>query len=157
MFRKMRRFKQETTLETCHDILIHEKRCVLSVHGEDGYPYGIPMNFYYDLDENIIYFHCAKEGHKLDAIASNDKVCVTIYNQGFQEEGDWVYNVTSLVIFGKATLISDEDIKREKALKLALKYYPTPESAEAELSAVDRMNLLAVKIDHMTGKIVNES
>lgn len=157
MFRKIRRIKQQTREETCIEILKTEKRCVLSVFGEDGYPYGIPMNFYYDEEENIIYFHSAKEGHKVDAINANNKVCVTVYNQGFQEEGDWVYNVTSVIAFGQARFIEDEDIKREKALKLALKYYPTPESAEAELSAVNRMSLIAVSIDHMTGKLVNES
>lgn len=157
MFRGMRRFNQQTTDDTCKEILRTEKRCVLSVWGEDGYPYGVPMNFYFEEDENTIYFHCAKEGHKVDAINANSKVCVTVYNQGFQEEGDWVYNVTSVIAFGQAKFIEDEDIRREKALKLAIKYYPTKESAEAELKSLGKMKLIAVSIDHVTGKIVNES
>ena len=67
MFRKMRRFKQEISLEECIEILTNEKRGVLSVIGDDGYPYGIPINHYYKND-NCIYFHGAKEGHKIDAI-----------------------------------------------------------------------------------------
>ena len=66
MFRKMRRFKQQITDEECRKILAEEGRGVLSLFGEDGYPYGIPMNYFYDEDENKIYFHCAKEGHKIE-------------------------------------------------------------------------------------------
>lgn len=157
MFREMRRSKQQTREETVKDILRNEKRCVLSVIGDDGYPYGVPMNFLYAESENTIYFHCAKEGHKIDAIKANPKTCVTIYNQGFQEEGDWVYNVTSVIAFGKAEFISDADIMREKALELAYKYYPTRESAEAELKHLPKMNLIAFRIEHITGKLVNES
>lgn len=68
MFRKMRRFKQEISLEECIEILTNEKRGVLSVIGDDGYPYGIPINHYYNKNDNCIYFHGAKEGHKIDAI-----------------------------------------------------------------------------------------
>lgn len=157
MFREMRRFKQQTREETVKEILRTEKRCVLSVNGDDGYPYGVPMNFIYDEEDNTIYFHCAKEGHKIDAIKANPKSSVTVYNQGFQEEGDWVYNVTSVIAFGKSEFIEDEDIKKEKALNLAYKYYPTKESAEAELKHLPKMNLIAFRIEHVTGKLVNES
>ena len=47
MFRKMRRFKQQMTDEACKDVLRDEKRGVLSVIGDDGYPYGIPIDYWY--------------------------------------------------------------------------------------------------------------
>ena len=68
MFRKMRRFKQQLTAEECVAILKREKRGVLSVIGDDGYPYGMPLDHYYDEGSGKLYFHCAKAGHKLDAI-----------------------------------------------------------------------------------------
>ena len=43
MFRKMRRFKQELNETECKKILKNEVRGVLSVIGDDGYPYGLPM------------------------------------------------------------------------------------------------------------------
>lgn len=67
MFREMRRFKQQTTTEECKKVLKEEKRAAFSVIGDDGYPYTIPINFYYDETDNNIYFHGAKEGHKVDA------------------------------------------------------------------------------------------
>ena len=57
MFREMRRFKQQITTEECKKVLKEEKRAAFSVIGDDGYPYTIPINFYYDEADNIIYFH----------------------------------------------------------------------------------------------------
>ena len=68
MFRQMRRFGQQVAGEKCVEILKNEWRGVLALIGDDGYPYTVPMDFFYDEDDGKIYFHCAKEGHKIDAI-----------------------------------------------------------------------------------------
>lgn len=68
MFRKMRRFKQQITEEECIQILKNTKRGILSLIGDDGYPYGIPLDHWYSEEDNAVYFHGAKEGHKIDAI-----------------------------------------------------------------------------------------
>lgn len=47
MFREMRRFKQVLSQEECIEVLKNEPRGVLSLIGEDGYPYGIPMDHWY--------------------------------------------------------------------------------------------------------------
>ena len=44
MFRKMRRIKQQITEDECIRILKENPRGVLSMIGDDGYPYGIPLN-----------------------------------------------------------------------------------------------------------------
>lgn len=67
MFREMRRFKQQISEEECIRILKEQPRGVLSMLGDDGYPYGIPLDYLY-MEDGHLYFHCAKEGHKLDAI-----------------------------------------------------------------------------------------
>ena len=68
MFRKMRRFKQQITDAECIEVLKKTKRGVLSLLGEDGYPYGIPIDHWYCEEDGRIYFHGAKEGHKIDAV-----------------------------------------------------------------------------------------
>ena len=73
MFRQMRRFKQQITDAECKEILKNEKRRVLSLLGDDGYPYGLPRSHFYSEEDNKIYFHGAKEGHKIDAIKNYDK------------------------------------------------------------------------------------
>ena len=144
MFREMRRFKQQVSQDECKKILKDEKRAAFSVIGDEGYPYTIPIG--------------AREGHKMDAIQKCNKVCLTTWNQGFKKEGHWEWNATSVVVFGKAELITDTKIIEDRLRKLAEKYYPTVEEVEKEMngSARSRVQLFAIRIEHMTGKLVNE-
>lgn len=156
MFREMRRKKQEVSKDECVKILTEEKRGALAVSGDDGYPYAIPVNFYYDESENKIYFHCAREGHKLDAIGRNEKVCFTVWNKGFQKDGDWSYYVTSVVVFGKAAP-AEGNIRLKKLKAFGMKYYPTEQEVDEEIEkAMSRVQFMEISIDHMTGKLVHE-
>lgn len=57
--------------------------------GDGGYPYGIPLDHWYDETNGKLYFHCAKEGQKLDAIEKDDKVSYCVCDKGFRREGEW--------------------------------------------------------------------
>lgn len=157
MFREMRRTKQQVSEERCREVLRNEKRAVLSVAGEDGYPYGVPVNYYYDEDENTIYLHGAMAGHKLDAIKKNDKVCFTVWDEGYLTDDDWAYNVTSVIAFGRAELLSDIEKATEKIRLMGYKYYPEKEAVEEEIrESMHHTQIIGIHIDHMTGKLVNE-
>ncbi len=158
MFRPMRRINQQVSEEECKRILKEEKRAAFSVIGDEGYPYTIPVNFYYDEDDNRIYIHGAATGHKIDAIKNCDKVCFTTWNQGYKTEGSWEWNSTSVVVFGKARLLDDRSFWEDKLKKMALKYYPSAEEAEAEMQtpSINKVQIIAIDIEHMTGKLVNE-
>lgn len=157
MFRKMRRFKQQVPEETCIEILKREPRGVLAVLGDDGYPYTVPLDFYYDESDGKIYFHGAKEGHKLDAIAKCDKVSFCVMDQGFKKDGDWALNITSVVVFGRIKPVDDFEKTKEKVCKLGLKYHPTAQAVEIEWeNAKNRVLCLELTPEHMTGKLVNE-
>ena len=107
MFRDLLRKKQQLTEEDCIDLLIRETRGVLSVLGDDGYPYGMPMNHYYCAEDGLIYFHCGKVGHRLDALRGHDKVSFCVYDHGSREEGEWALHVRSVIVFGRITVIDD--------------------------------------------------
>lgn len=157
MFREMRRWKQALPKEKCEEILTGERRAALSVTGDDGYPYAIPINFYYDAEKSQIYFHCAKEGHKIDAINNCDKVCITTWTAGEPVENDWSFYVDSVIVMGRAHLISDEEHKIEVARKFAYKYYPTEEEADIEIEKDGaRVQMVEIEIEHMSGKHVHE-
>ena len=96
MFREMRRFKQQISEEECIQILKEQPRGVLSMLGDDDYPYGIPLDHWYCEENGRLYFHCAKTGHKLDAIRKHDKVSFCVYDEGFRREGDWALNIRSV-------------------------------------------------------------
>ncbi len=157
MFRKMRRFKQAVSEAECKKVLTEAKRGTFSVIGDEGYPYSLPINFYYDEKDNRIYFHGAKEGHKVDSIMNCDRVCFTTWDDGFKKEGCWEWNITSVIVFGRAKLIEDKEMKEDRLRKLALKYYPTKEEVEDILArSFDKTQLFAIDIEHMTGKLVSE-
>ena len=160
MFRTMRRFKQQISEEECIRILQEEKRGILSMHGEDGYPYGIPMNHWYNPEDGKLYFHCAKTGHKLDAIRKNDKVSYCVYDQGFRKDGDWALNIRSVVVFCRARIVDDaeDDLRRRIAVGLCRKFTDDEAFLQKELvNAMPRAAFLELTPDHMTGKLVNES
>ena len=155
MFREMRRFKQALSQTECEELLRKESRGVLALHGEDGYPYALPMNQLY-LDGKL-YFHCAKEGHKLDAIAADERASFCVMDQGFRNEGEWWLNIRSVIVFGRVKPIDDPQRMAHVARQLGLKHYPTPEGVEKELAKdLHRVVILEMTIDHMTGKRVTE-
>ena len=161
MFRKMRRFKQQISPEECIEILKNEKSGVLSVMGEVGYPYGMPIDHWYNEADGKIYFHGAKAGHKIDAIRACDKVSYCVMDEGYREGDDWALNIKSVIIFGRARFVefSEEPEKvREICIGLSAKFTDDPNYADDEIAKVGR-NVLCIEItpDHMTGKLVNEA
>ncbi len=157
-FRKMRRFKQEATKEECIEVLKNAPRGIMAFHGENGYPYAIPLNQFYDEETGKLYFHGAKEGLKQDLLKANNQVCFTVMDEGFVKEGEWALNIRSVVCLGTIEVMTDQEKIIEQVRKLARKYYPTIESADAEVvKDGHRVCMWEMTIDRMTGKLVNES
>ena len=158
MFRPMRRFKQQISDADCIRILQEERRGVLSMLGEDGYPYGIPLNHWYNPEDGKIYFHGAKTGHKIDAISKCDKVSYCVMDEGYRKNGDWALNFNSVVVFGRMRIVEDEEKKWEICTNLVRKFTDDEAYLQKELAnAFGRVNCLELAIEHMTGKLVNES
>lgn len=155
MFREMRRFRQQASMEECMEILNNARRGVLAVMGDDDYPYTVPLDFVYA--DGHIYFHCAKEGHKLDAIRKHDKVSFCVLSDGIREENEWWYHFTSVIAFGRIREIADEAEKDRYLRLLGRKYFPAEEHLEKEMaSSASRANVLDITIEHMTGKRIKE-
>ena len=158
MFRKMLRIKQQLPEEECIDILKQEKRGVLSVMGDDGYPYGMPLNHFYNEADGKLYFHSGKMGHKVDAIRRCDKSSFCVYDQGFRREGEWALNIRSVIVFGRIELIEDMDTILDIARRLSCKFTDDESYIEHELEHDGPRTLMfALVPEHMTGKLVNEA
>ena len=152
MFREMRRIKQQLSKEECEEILARGKTGVLAVLGDDGYPYTVPINYYYT--DGKIYLHCAKTGHKLDAIKKEQKVsfCVVAREDILQEKYTTLFK--SVVAFGKAEILTDEAEIRASVTALAEKYCTDclegiPAEVEREFGI---LCMIKINIEHMTGK-----
>lgn len=153
MFRQMRRKRQALPYEECAAVLHRGTSGVLAVAGDDGYPYAVPLSYVYDGEK--LYFHCAKNGHKIDAIARNPKAsfCVIGKDQVVPEEYTTYFR--SVIVFGAIRLLTDEREKRSAIEKLAVKYAPSS-AAESRQKAINRewqpLCILEMDIAHIIGK-----
>lgn len=158
MFRPMLRIRQQLSDEECSRILRSEPRGVLSVLGDDGYPYGMPMNFWFDPEDGRLYFHGGRKGHKIDAMMRHGKASFCVYDRGFRREGDWALNIKSVIVFGHIEFVEDQDKLYEIARLLSYKFTDDAQYIERELqTAGPRTLVFALVPEHMTGKIVKEA
>ena len=158
MFPEMKRVKQKLSREECIEILRQEKRGVLSVLGEDDYPYGMPVNHWYCEEDGKLYFHGANFGHRVDAIKRDPKVSYCVFGQDYQKEGDWAKYVKSVIIFGKAELIEDIDEVIKWSVKLCSKFPCTEEYVRTEVEKdAGRTLCFSITIEDINGKLVHEA
>lgn len=157
MFRKMLRFKQQLSDEKCISVLKKQLRGVLSVHGDDGYPYGLPINYYYCEEDGKLYFHCAKVGHKIDAIRRNDKASFCVCDDGVQNEGHWSLRFRSVIVFGRVEFVEDRETVYRLARELSYKFTRDESYIQKEIKLFGKATMMfALVPEHMTGKLVNE-
>ena len=158
MFRNVVRKKQKLSEQECIEILKNEKRGVLSVIGDDGYPYGLPINHFYDERNGLIYFHSGKTGYKIDAMNSCDKVSFCVLSEGVKEENDWWYHFTSVICFGRMSEVTEQEEAYRCLRLLGRKYMPTVEMVEEDMEKnAARAAVLKLTVEHMTGKHVKEN
>ena len=153
MFRQMRRKNQILSQEESIAILQNGTTGTLAVLGDDDYPYAVPINYFYE--NNKIYFHGAKAGHKIDAIKKHNKVsfCVVAQDDIITEKFTTYFK--SVIAFGTARIIEDDAEKRSAIEKLTVKF--TPDQTEQKRSeAIEKefpaLGMVEMTIEHMTGK-----
>lgn len=158
MFRELIRKNKQLPMADCIDLLVNETRGVLSVQGDDGYPYGMPMNHWYNEEDGKIYFHCGKVGHRLDALKRDDKVSFCVYDRGYQAEGEWAWKVKSVIVFGKIEIIDDMDRIIDITTKLSYKFTQDEDYIKREIEkSGPKTLLLALTPEHICGKLVTEA
>lgn len=156
MFREMRRKNQALGREEIDAILSRGTSGVLALSGDDGYPYALPISYAYDGDRLI--FHCAKAGHKLDAIAREPKASFCVIDQDRVVSAEYTTYYRSVIAFGRMRLLDGEE-KHSAAMFLAERYAPgetVQRHAEVIDESWDRLCMLEMHIEHLTGKVAKE-
>ena len=151
MFREMRRKRQ--LLPTKESVAILEKMTngTLALHGDDGYPYAVPVSYVYA--DGKIYFHSATEGHKVDAILRNDKVSFCVVERDEIKPAEFTTYFRSVIAFGKACVLEDEDEKLSALRLLADKYSHGEAGMEAEIAkGFNHLLMVEITVEHLTGK-----
>ena len=158
MFRELVRKKKQISMEECIRILKSEPRGVLSVLGDDDYPYGMPMNHFYNKEDGKIYFHCGKMGHRLDALKKHNKVSFCVYDEGYRKDGEWALNIKSVIVFGRMKVVDDLDRVIHISEKLSRKFTEDEAYIKEEIEKYTKQTLLLeLTPEYICGKLVTES
>ena len=153
MFREMRRKKQKLSKEECDRILYNGTSGVLALHGDNGYPYAVPVSYVYNGEK--LLFHSAKNGHKIDTILKNAAASFCVIDQDQIVPEEYTTYFRSIIAFGRIRILEDDTEKRSAIEKLAVKYAPD-DTAENRDKAIERewkpLCMMEMEIEHLTGK-----
>lgn len=152
MFREMRRKRQLLLQDETVKILNENKSGVLGVFGDEGYPYTVPMSYIYS--DGKLYFHCAKQGHKMDAIKMNHKVSFTVIDKDEIIPEKFTTYFRSAIAFGTARIVEDDDERLQILRNIVTKYSDGyQDKGEEEIKREwNIVCLVEMTIDHLTGK-----
>ena len=158
MFKPIRKKINEIDHSAVEALLQSNRRGIIAMNGDEGYPYAIPINYFYDCVGQKIYFHGAKAGHKVDALKTSDKVCFTVYgNERIDESESWAPYVQSVVVFGRCRLLEAGLESIERLKEFAMKYYPDETLADEQIARNGRATqMFEITIEHMSGEQVQE-
>lgn len=152
MFRKMRRHDKAMADKDAIELLNRGQYGVLSVATEEGYPYGVPLNYVYK--EGHILFHSALEGYKLDCIRHNNKVSFCVMGEVETLPDKFSTKYESVIIFGKAEEVKEENEKKAGLLAIIEKYsFDYMDSGIKYINSdYQKTALFRIVIEHITGK-----
>ncbi|MDO4740449.1 MAG: pyridoxamine 5'-phosphate oxidase family protein [Eubacteriales bacterium] len=156
MFREMRRKGQQLPREEAIELLQSATSGVLAVHGDDGYPYAVPLSHFYSGGK--LYFHCAKQGHKIDALRRCDKASFCVIAQDELHPERFTTYFRSVIAFGRVRVLESEAEKREAITALADRFAPgDPAGRDREINgSMPSLCVLEMTIEHLTGKEAKE-
>ncbi len=151
MFRPMRRIDRETTLERAYEILKDSTYGVFTLHGDDNYPYGVPVN-HIVIDGDIL-FHVANEGKKYDSLLLDNKCGFTAVASHEVVPEKITTKYASVICMGIAHIVEGEE--KSNALIEIMKVYAN-EFLESNMdnirNSMNRLKIIKIEVQHITGK-----
>jgi len=98
--------------------VLREGRYAVISMCRDNEPYVVTMNYGYDRDRNALYFHCAREGLKIDFITENPTVCGTVIEDRGYLQGECAHAYRTVVFWGKMHVVEELDEKKHGLLTM---------------------------------------
>jgi nitroimidazol reductase NimA-like FMN-containing flavoprotein (pyridoxamine 5'-phosphate oxidase superfamily) len=149
----MRRKEREITEAGAMEEIIRSAQVCRLAMSVDDQPYVVPLCFGYS--DGCLYFHCAREGMKLDMVRKNERVCFEcdVDHDLVMSESpcEWGMKGRSVVGFGRASLIEAPEAKRE-ALDVIMEHYRAKGPFSYKEKGFEKALIIKVEIDKMTGK-----
>jgi nitroimidazol reductase NimA-like FMN-containing flavoprotein (pyridoxamine 5'-phosphate oxidase superfamily) len=120
-------------------------------------PYAVTLSYGFDAPGRALYFHLARKGRKVDALAADARVCATVVIDGGYEPGACEHHYESVVITGRMRVVGDPDEARHgmRVLLAHLEEDPDTLWEKHDLGGdkvYERMSVARLDIAEITGK-----
>lgn len=146
-----KKHKEITDIARIESILRKATVCRIAL-AEANRPYIVPLNFGYR--DGRLYFHCAREGKKIDILRRNTIVCFEVEaDTEFVKAGDacdWGMKFLSVIGYGHAVFLGDREAKRH-GLRIIMEHYSDGDYVFPD-DRVDLTEVIRVDVEEMTGK-----
>ncbi|MBQ1827214.1 MAG: pyridoxamine 5'-phosphate oxidase family protein [Erysipelotrichaceae bacterium] len=157
MFEEVRKKHRALDRDEALRILSQTRRGVLSLVRPDGYPYGVPINHYFDPDTMKLYFHGDVQGNRIECAEKDDRASFCAFQERKTEKKHWYKTFESVIVFGHLKTVEERERKAEIVWKLTRGFTEDMEEFEAEIEkAIDRTSVIEMSIEHVTGKFIDE-
>ncbi|MFX0183476.1 MAG: pyridoxamine 5'-phosphate oxidase family protein [Candidatus Hodarchaeota archaeon] len=149
--------RKEKAIESIDEIknIINTAQYITLAMCKNDNPYLVTLNHGYDQENDIIYFHCASKGKKIDILSTNN----IIWGQALLDMGyvqgacDHLYKTAQFK--GKVSFIKNSKEKRHALTNIIYKLDKNPQVViEKQLTekSIKRVTIGRIKIDYMSGK-----
>ena len=119
----------------------------------DGEPYLVPLNF--GFRDNVLYFHSAPAGRKIDALRRNNRVCFEVESPPeivrHTEPCEWGVKVRSVVGYGRVEFVTDIEEKR-RGLDVIMAQHGKTDPNVYDPRQLEAVTILRLQIESMAGK-----
>jgi nitroimidazol reductase NimA-like FMN-containing flavoprotein (pyridoxamine 5'-phosphate oxidase superfamily) len=148
----MRRTDRERPREFALAVIDKAPYGTAAMTGPDGAPYCVPLSP--ARDGSVIYFHCAKEGAKLDILRANAAVCVSFVSAVAPYPGKFSISYESAIVKGRVQEVTERQEKVRALRLICEKYTPLHMAAfdKAIEDGLDATSVWKITLDEVTGK-----
>jgi nitroimidazol reductase NimA-like FMN-containing flavoprotein (pyridoxamine 5'-phosphate oxidase superfamily) len=119
----------------------------------DGEPYLVPHNF--GFRDNVLYFHSAPAGRKIDALHRNNRVCFEVESSHEivrdSQPCDWGVKVRSVVGYGRVEFVDDLR-EKQRALDVIMAQHGKTDANVYDPRLLEAVTILRLQIESMAGK-----
>jgi len=152
----MRRNEKEIKDQSAILDILEKTKYITVAMCVDNEPYLVTLNHGCDKNKSCLYFHCAKEGKKIEVLLRNNKV----WGQALIDKGyvagacDHLY--ASVHFSGRVTFIEDFDEKRTALVTMIEALEKEPEEVirkQLTRESVQNVQIGRIDIEKMFGKI----
>jgi hypothetical protein len=151
-FKDIRRADRALTEDQAREILARAEHGVLATVGADGWPYAVPVN--HVLAGDVLYIHCAVEGHKLDNLGHEERVCFCAVASASVLPAKLSTLYESAIAFGRAAVVMDQAEKRRALEALAVRFCGelSPEAEKTIATSTAQTTVMRIRLERITGK-----